>query len=252
MVPFPAPVGPSPIASFRAASEPYLPVHPPLPPLPPDAATPLPVEAPVAMVPIAPRSPNPAATLRPSPRLPLMDVDSGYIVANDRESVALFRVSKDEIVSRVAFEETDSLVARFDHPESMIEMTNVTKGYDDHGLPIGAFSHRGMQVIFSEPNLVIYEEATGKSIYMRQATWWSAPQPPAWPGQEGLPPEQRFQCPAPSAYLAGAWVAADHHAMLLQIEYSQPVCVCGDSGMHGLHVIALPLAPGPAPEQPPV
>lgn len=181
-----------------------------------------------------------------------MDVDSGYIVANDWESVSLFRVSKDEVVSRVAFEDTASLMKRFDHPEPMIEMANVTKDYDDRGLPVGAFSHRGMQVIFSEPNLVIYEEATGKTLYMRRATWWSAPQPPAWPAPEGMPEAERFQCPAPSAYLVNAWVAADHHAMLIELGYSQPVCVCGESGMHGLHVIALPLAPGPAPEPAPV
>lgn len=180
-------------------------------------------------------------------KMPLLLAGSRYVVTPDDDAggALLLRTKDEKLVSRISLDDFPRLATRLDGAEPLAAMQNVTTEYDPHGLPVASFSHAGLRVVFTEPNLLVFDEKTGETVYARRATWWSQPQPPESPGQEGIPKEERFRCPAPAAVLSSAWIASDHQVLLLRIDYAQPVCVCGDANEHAWHVISLPFAPPP-------
>jgi hypothetical protein len=110
---------------------------------------------------------------------------------------------------------------------------------DPYGLA-AVFRDRGLRVRFHEPDLIVDIEATNTIVTRRHATWWSTPQPPAWPGQENLPPEEQARCPRPITAVQEAWISADRRVLALFVHHMQPSCICGDAGGDRWHLVELP------------
>jgi hypothetical protein len=221
-------------------------VVPASPPAGIDSANAEPVD-PIAVAP----QPFVAPPLTPSElqeKMPLLLSGSRYIVTADDAAggALLLRTSDERIVSPLSLDHFADLQPRLAGAEALVPMQQVTSEFGPDGYPNPAvFSDRGLRIAFHEPNLLVYVEKTGETIYRKRPTWWSMQQPPESPGQEALPKDERFRCPAPQAVLTNAWVASDHQAILLRVDYFQPVCVCGSETRHEWHTLQLPFAPAP-------
>ena len=78
-------------------------------------------------------------------------------------------------------------------------------------------------------------------VVMPPICTWNGRAPPETPGEENVPPEERFRCPRPVTVVRTMWITPDHGLLVMFADHEQYVCVCGDASEGGRwHVVQLP------------
>jgi hypothetical protein len=171
--------------------------------------------------------------------LPLVDEHGRFVLVRSEGSAELYDASNDTRIATYADDE--ALLTLLAHSRSWRRLVPMAATTDDPPASTERyiFRDRGLRVTYVEPDLTVAIEATGTIVSRRHATWWSAPPLPPLPGQDALPPEERFQCPAPVTVVSDAWITADHRLLVLFADHRQYTCVCGGGGDGRWHVVQL-------------
>lgn len=202
--------------------------------------------------PLPPAPPQPPPASAPEPAEPEIDPYAMPAITGDGKRIltesGLIDVEKDATIK--VFADTEALEAyrSKDLKWEVLERISPVTGASSDGASEMVSTVGNLLIGYSEPTLRFGDATSREVLSSKKVVWWM--QASSRPFL-ALPGEPVSYCPREIGALRDAFITKDRKLLLVELDYMQPSCICGDGG-HGFHVtklsaanVALAKAPGP-------